>query len=83
MESCDLYEIELWRLKRVLLFVFLVLFQLLVIKADKIDKYGNPRRYRAIEEGDCKFPFKYNNRTYQEDDGCADSKDTVAADCFK
>ena len=46
-----------------------------VIHADRVDKYGVSRRYRAIEEGECKFPFKYNNKTYNEDDGCADSKD--------
>lgn len=46
-----------------------------VIKADRIDKHGVSRRYRAIEEGDCNFPFKYNNKTYNEGDGCADSKD--------
>ena len=45
------------------------------IKADRIDKYGTSRRYRAIEEGDCQFPFKYNNKTYDEEEGCADSKD--------
>tara|TARA_Y100000991_G_scaffold197637_1_gene168236 strand:- start:77 stop:1015 length:939 start_codon:yes stop_codon:yes gene_type:complete len=46
-----------------------------VINADRIDKHGVSRRYRAIEEGECKFPFKYNNKTYNETDGCADSKD--------
>ena len=45
------------------------------IHADRIDKHGTSRRYRAIEEGECKFPFKYNNKTYNEEEGCADSKD--------
>jgi hypothetical protein len=30
-----------------------------IIKADRQDKHGTIRRYRAIEEGDCEFPFKY------------------------
>ena len=45
------------------------------IFADHIDKDGTKRRYKAIKEGECIFPFKYNNKTYEESDGCADSRD--------
>ena len=41
------------------------------IHADKIDNTGKTRRYKALEEGPCIFPFKYNNKTYEE---CANSK---------
>ena len=33
------------------------------IFADKIDNKGEKRRYRALKEGPCIFPFKYNNKT--------------------
>jgi hypothetical protein len=42
------------------------------IYADKIDNKGEKRRYHALKEGPCIFPFKYNNKTYNE---CAESKD--------
>lgn len=42
------------------------------IMADKLDIKRASRRYRSIKEGPCIFPFKYNNKTYNE---CAKSKD--------
>jgi hypothetical protein len=42
------------------------------IMADKLDMKRASRRYRSIKEGPCIFPFKYNNKTYNE---CANSKD--------
>jgi hypothetical protein len=42
------------------------------IMADKLDMNRSPRRYKAIKEGPCLFPFKYNNKTYND---CAESKD--------
>lgn len=40
--------------------------------ADRVDNKGEQRRYQALKEGECIFPFKYNNKLYNE---CADSKD--------
>lgn len=42
------------------------------IMADKIDRKRSPRRYKAIKEGPCLFPFKYNNKSYND---CTESKD--------